>query len=187
MKSEKIIMKWLKEYGPSILITFIIAVFVFLAQFPYWAGIVSFVFADCVIGYWYKNKIICDKAKLKAQAHNATEESEKKFFNSEYYDLYYEFNYNQLMLILKAVCLAFSLCPILCDLIGDTISYLGTGMTLAVVFLGIAAIASISGKRSKVLLKLRCERKENWFGEYTEKELAILGQSKECGEKTTNK
>lgn len=182
--------KWLKEYGPSILITFIIAVLVFLARFPYWAGVISFVFADCVIGYWYKNKIICDKAKLKAQEYNvanATEGGEKKFFNSEYYDLYYEFNYNQLMLILKAACLAFSLCPILCDLIGDAISYFGTGMALAVVFLAIAAIASVSGKRSKMLLKLRCERKDRWFGEYTEKELAILSQSEDCKEKVTNK
>lgn len=182
--------KCLKEYGPSILITFIIAVLVFLAQFPYLAGAISFVFADCVIGYWYKNKIICDKAKLKAQAYNATNETEgceKKYFNSEYYDLYYDFNYNQLMLILKAACLAFSLCPILCDLIGDTISYLGTGMTMAIGFSGIAAIASTSGKRSNVLLKLRCERKDSWFGEYTEKELAILNQSENRREKIINK
>ncbi len=184
------IKKWLKEYGPSILITFIIAILVFLAQFPYLAGVISFVFADCVIGYWYKNKIICDKAKLKAQVYNLAnkaEEDEKNSFNSEYYDLYYDFNYNQLMFILKSVCLAFSLCPILYDFIDEIVPYFAVGMTLAVILGSISVIVSVSGKRSKVFLKLRGERKDNWFGQYTEKELAILRQLEDCGEKLTNK
>lgn len=171
--------KWLKEYGPSLLITFIIAVLVIIAQFPYLAGVISFVFADCVIGYWYKNKIISNKAMLKVQASNAaieTEGVENKYFNSDYYDLYYDFNYNQLMLMLKATCLAFSLCPILCDLADNIISYIGTGMTLAVCLWAISAIVSVWGKRSKVILKLRSIRKDSWFGEYTQKELDILNE-----------
>ena len=138
--------KWLKKYGPSVFITFIIAVLVIIAQFPYLAGVISFVFADCVIGYWYKNKIIINKAMLKAQATNAgieTEGVEKKFFNSDYYDLYYDFDFNQLMIMLKSTCLAFSLCPILCDLADNIISYIGTGMTLAVCLWAISAIVSL--------------------------------------------
>ncbi len=180
----------LKEYGPSILITFIMAAFVFLSQFPYLTGVISFVFVDCVVGFWYKNKIISNKLKLETQIGNGqsqTKETENNFFNSEYYDLYYEFGYNQLMFMLKAVCFAFSFCPILHYYISDTISYFSVSMTLAVVSLGIAAIFSVSGKRSKVLLKLRSERKENWFGEYTEKELAILRQSGDSDNKLTNK
>ncbi|MCM1166496.1 MAG: hypothetical protein NC299_12980 [Lachnospiraceae bacterium] len=172
-------MKLIKEYGPSIIVTFIIGLLVFIAQFPYLAGAISFVFADCVIGYWYKSKIISNKAKLKAQASitaTKAEGTENKCFNSDYYDLYYDFNYNQLMLMLKATCMAFSLCPILCDLAGDTISYISTGMTLAVCMWAIASIVSVSGKGSKVILKLRGKRKDNWFSEYTQEELDILNE-----------
>lgn len=174
--------KWLKKYGPSVLITFIIAVLVIIAQFPYLAGVISFVFADCVIGYWYKKKIIINKAMLEAQAINAgieTEEVEKKYFNSDYYDLYYDFDFNQLMLMLKSTCLAFSLCPILCDLADNIISYIGTGTTLAVCLWAISAIVSLWGKRNQVIIKLRSIRKDSWFGEYTQKELAILNELQE--------
>lgn len=168
--------KWLKEFGPSMIITFIIAALVFLSQLPYFVGVISFVFVDCVIGYWYRNKIMCDKAGLKAQVCHMSKENEKKHFNSDYYDLYHDFHYNRLMLMLKAICLAFSLCPILSNLIGDTISYFGIGITLAIVFWGIAIIASTLGKRGKVFMRLHSERKKNWFGEYTDEELEILRQ-----------
>ncbi|MDE7194252.1 MAG: hypothetical protein K2O14_09815 [Oscillospiraceae bacterium] len=183
MKSEKKIAKWLKEYGPSILITVIIAVLVFLSQFPYLAGIISYVAVDGILGYWYRNKIISEKARLKLQVGNEQTEP----FNSDYFDLYHEYNYNQWMVALKAACLAFSLCPIIHDFLNEELSYITIGMGLAVIFFSMAIIASTVGKRSKVFVKLHKERKDNWFGEYTEKEIAILCQSEDCGEKMPNK
>lgn len=186
MKLEKlktIIVKWLKEYGPSILVTAIIAALVFLSQFPYLAGIITYVVVDGILGYWYRNKIISDKARLKLQ--EGREQTEP--FNSDYYDLYHEYSYNQWMVILKAACLAFSLCPIIHDFWNEEFSYITIGMGLAVTFSAIAVIASTVGKRSKVFVRLRKERKEEWFGEYTEKEIDILRQSEECSEKLTNK
>lgn len=162
--------RWLKENGPSLLITAAISVLVFLSQFPYLAGIISFVAVDGVFGYWYRNRIISNRARLKLQEDN------DKLFNSEYYDLYNEFSYNQWLVILKSACLAFSLCPIIRHFIGEAFSYIGIGMALAVIFVSIATIISASEKRSKVLRSLCNERKDNWFGSYTEKELEILAQ-----------
>lgn len=166
--------KWLKEYGPSILVTAAIAALVYLSQFPYLAGIISFVAVDGVVGYWYKNKIIGNRTKLKLQSSSTSTET----FNLEYYDLYYEFSYNQWTVILKAACLAFSLCPIIHDFIGEEISYIPIGMGLAGISVSIAAIASSSGKRSKVFVKLLSKRRDNWFGEFTPEELSILNELK---------
>lgn len=183
MKSEEIIMKRLKEYGPPTLVTAIIAVLVFLSQFPYLAGIISYVTVDGILGYWYKNKIISDKARLKLYAGK----EQTKAINSDYFDLYHEYSYNQWMVALKAACLAFSLCPIIHDFMNDELSYITIEMVLAVIFFSVAIIISTVGKRNKVFANLRKERKENWFGEYTEKEIAILCQLEDCGEKATNK
>lgn len=183
MKSEKKIVKRLKEYGPPILVTTIIAVLVFLSQFPYLAGIISYVTVDGILGYWYKNKIISEKAKLKLHADKEQTEA----FNSDYFDLYHEYSYNQWMVAFKAACLAFSLCPIIHDFMNDELSYITIGMGLATIFFSVAIIASTAGKRNKIFVKLRKERKEKWFGEYTESEIAILCQSEDYGEKTTNK
>lgn len=110
-----------------------------------------------------------------------------KAINSDYFDLYHEYSYNQWMVALKAACLAFSLCPIIHDFMNDELSYITIGMVLAVIFFSVAIIISTVGKRNKVFANLRKERKENWFGEYTEKEIAILCQLEDCGEKATNK
>lgn len=183
MKSEKRIMKWLKEYGPSILVTAIIAVLVFLSQLPYLAGIISYVTVDGILGYWYRSKIISEKAKLKLNADKKQTEP----FNSDYFDLYHEYSYNQWMVSLKAACLAFSLCPIIHNYMNDEFSYITIGMGLAIMFFSVAIIVSTAGKRNKTLVNLRKERKEKWFGEYTEKEIAILCQLEDRGEKATNK
>lgn len=183
MKQETKITIFLKDKGLSILITVAIATLVFLSQFPYLAGIISYVTVDGILGYWYKNKIIGEKAELKL--HACKEQTEP--FNSDYFDLYHEYSYNQWMFMLKATCLAFSVCPIIHDFMNDEISYITIGMGLAVTFVAIAAIASTVGKRSKMFLRLRKERKENWFGEYNEKEIAIICQSNDFGEKMTNK
>lgn len=91
------------------------------------------------------------------------------------------------MISLKAACLAFSLCPIIRDYAIDGFSYIAVGMALAVMFFTTAIVVSVVGKRNKAFIKLRKERKENWFGEYTEKEIAILCQTENCGEKMINK
>ncbi len=168
MKVKKKIIERLKEYVPSMIVTVVIATLVFISQFPYFAGVISFVFVDCIIGYWYKNKVICDRAKLKAQ------ESKDMIFNSEYFDLYHEFSFNQMMFVLRAICLAFSLCPFLYNVIEDKIQCTIIGIAIAVAVFVASTIISSVGKRNSALLHLCNKRNNNWFGEYTNEELDIL-------------
>lgn len=176
MKVKKKIIERLKEYVPSMIVTVVIATLVFISQFPYFAGVISFVFVDCIIGYWYKNKVICDKAKINAQASN---ENKDLMFNSEYFDLYYEFNYNQMMFVLRAICLAFSLCPFLYNVIEDKIQCTIIGIAIAVAVFVASTIISSVGKRNSALLHLCNKRNNNWFGEYTNEELDILRKLKD--------
>ena len=175
MKQNNKNSEWLKYRLLSMIITFSIAVLVYISQFPYLAGIISFVIVDGIIGYWYKNKISVKKTALALEHNN---------FNSDYYDLYHEYSYNQWMFILKSVCLALTLCPIIhnCIIIHDEstnileyeMSYIGVALGLAVLFFIVATVISTKGKNSKALAKLCNSKKENWFSEYTDNEKKII-------------
>lgn len=175
MKLKNRISEWLKYRLPSMVITLIVAVLVYICQFPYLAGIISFVIVDGIIGYWYKNKINVKKTALALEHNN---------FNSHYYDLYYEYSYNQWMFILKSVCLAFTLCPIIHDYliiyVASTnkleyeMSYISVALVLGLIFFIGATILSTKGKNSKALAALCKSKKENWFSEYTDNEKKII-------------
>lgn len=174
MKQNNKISEWLKYRLPSMIITLSIAVLVYISQFPYLAGIISFVIVDGIMGYLYKNKTSIKKATLALN----------KNFNVNYFDLYHEYKYNQWMFILKSVCLALTLCPIIHDyfIIHDEstnileyeISYIGVALGLAVIFFVASIVFSVKEKSSEALSKLCNSKKENWFSDYTDDEKKII-------------
>lgn len=174
------------NYVPLIITAAVLIAIVLAAIFAQTAGIVSFIVVDFVVGYLYRNRIISKKALLQIVQNES--DGNVAPFNSEYYDLYQEVCYNRLMVMLKSICLGLSVCPLIYNFFrNDLFSYIGISLCVIVITLFIACFFLSIGKRNEVLMTLISKRKENWFCEYTEKEIAILCQSEDCGEKTTNK
>ena len=164
MKQDNKIRDGLRYRLFSFVITLAIAFFVYICQFSYFAGIITFIVADGIMGYWYKNKTTVKKAALSLNDN----------FNANYFDLYNEYKYNQWMFILKSVCLAFTICPLLHRIFSEIFSYISLSIGLAVIFFTVATIFSTIGKNSKALANLCKSKKENWFSEYTDDEKKII-------------
>lgn len=165
------------NYVPSIIITAVLVAMVLAAIFAQTAGIVSFIVVDCVVGYLYRNHIISKKALLQIEQNESTENVAP--FNSEYYDLYQEVNYNRLMVMLKSICLGLSICPLIFKYFNDDIfSYIGISLGAIVISLFVACLFLSIGKRNEILMTLISKRKGNWFGGFTLEELDILGKLK---------
>lgn len=181
MKTKEKFTNWWKEFRVAALITAIVISVLLLAIFPQTAGIISFIIVDCVVGYMYRNKIISNRVILQTEQNQSISKHNENsvYYNLDYYDLYQEVNYNRLMVMLKSICLALTICPtIFSSLKENIISYIGISVIMMLIFFLIACIFLFEGSKNKNLIKLCNKRKENWIGEYTQEELEILGMIK---------
>ncbi|MBS6587054.1 MAG: hypothetical protein ACLSG5_10165 [Oscillospiraceae bacterium] len=160
---------WVKEFigasafgGAWLLLTLLI-------KMPIFASIIPFVFIDCILGYIFKNRILTTKAYLKVQAN-----MEERYFNSEYYDLYYDFNYNRIIVLSKSLILALVVNSILGQFIDSYEHYIVLGIMLMFVIITVVSIVVFSRKRDQVIMRLISLRNKNWFGEYTPEETEII-------------
>lgn len=181
MKIKERLAQLRNNYLPSIILSAILIGIVLLAIFPQTAGIISFIFVDCVVGYLYRNSIISKKTLLQIEQSD----SENKFdenaepFNSEYYDLYQEVNYNRSMVMLKSICLALSFCPLIYRYFEDDIyPYIGISLGMIMLSVFLACIFLSVGKKNEVLMELISKRKDKWRGKFTSEELEILNRLK---------
>lgn len=155
------------NYVPLIITAAVLIAIVLAAVFAQTAGIVSFIVVDFVVGYLYRNRIISKKALLQIVQNES--DGNVAPFNSEYYDLYQEVCYNRLMVMLKSICLGLSVCPLIYNFLEMTFFiYRYQLVRNRNYFIYCLFLLSI-GKRNEVLMTLISKRKENWFGEYTEK------------------
>lgn len=174
MSSKEKVIRWMKEVLIYLPIVLFIGGVVLLTKVRGFEIVVPFIVIDCCVGYIYRNRIISTKntCLIKTLLNN----DNNKVFNSDYYDLYQEFNYNRLIMILRSLTLALMLTPILFGWIEDWITYVTVGMILMVLSLIIISIVLFSGKRDSIIMSLISMRKKEWFGKYTEQELEILSK-----------
>lgn len=174
MKFKEKALRWVKEVLIYLPIVLVIGGVVLLTKVRGFEIVVPFIVIDCGVGYIYRNKIISMKNTCLIKSLMNKEETLE--FNSDYYDLYQEFNYNRMITILRSLTVALILTPILFGWIKDLGTYVTVGMILMVLSLLIISIVLFSGKRDNIIMSLISIRKEEWFGKYTEKELEILSQ-----------
>lgn len=172
-RKEKVI-RWLKEVLLKSLLVFGIGCLVLFTKVKGFEIIIPFVIIDCGVGYIYRNKIISMKNTCLIKSLMNKEQAVE--FNSDYYDLYQEFNYNRMITIFRSLTLALMLTPTLLGWVEDLGTYVTFGMLLMVLSLLIISIVLFSRKRDSIIMSLIAIRKEKWFGKYTEKELEILSQ-----------
>lgn len=173
---------WVKEFIASSAFGVAWLLLTLLIKMPIFASIIPFVFIDCIIGYIYKNRILTTKAYLKVQAN-----MEERYFNSEYYDLYYEFNYSRILVISKSLVLTLVVNSILGQSIEDYMNYITIGIILMFIVMVGVSLVLFSRKKEQIIMQLINLRKEDWFGEYTQKETEILMKlGKNVHEKVVN-
>lgn len=166
--------RWIKEFLISSLFAIAWGIVVFLCRWSIFTGIIPFVVLDCIVGYVYKNKIITDKYYYLAQAQSKDEN--KQSFNSEYYDLYHEFNYNRVLIILRSIIVALALGPIVFSSIIDTLDYIISGLFLIIAIILVVSILLFAGKRDTIIIELINKRKKDWFSNYTAEDIEILNK-----------
>lgn len=174
MSSKEKVIRWMKEVLIYLPIVLFIGGVVLLTKVRGFEIVVPFIVVDCCVGYIYRNKIISMKNTCLIKSLMNKEETLD--FNSDYYDLYQEFNYNRMITIFRSLTLALILTPTLFGWVEDWDTYVAFGMLLMVLSLFIISIVLFSGKRDNIIMSLISIRKEEWFGKYTEKELEILSQ-----------
>lgn len=160
---------WIKEFVGVSAFGAVWILLTLLFRLPIFVSIIPFVIIDCIIGYIYKNRILANKAYLKIQS-----QIESRYFNSEYYDLYYEFNFSRILVIAKSLVLTLVVNSILGQSIEDYINYITIGIILMFVVMVVVSFVLFSRKKEHIIMRLINLRKENWFGEYTQEETEIL-------------
>lgn len=172
----------MKEVLIKSLVVFAVGCIVLSTKVTGFEIIIPFAVIDCCAGYVYRNRIISKKSTCLIESLFNNKE-----FNSEYFDLYQEFNYNRLIMIFRSLTLALMLTPILFGWIDDLGTYITAGMLLMTLSLIIISLVLFAGKRDTIIMSLISIRKTEWFGKYTEKELEILKQLYEVDSNKQNK
>lgn len=152
--------------------------FVFLTKFGSVEIVFSYVVFDFILGYAYQNRIEMKKQAILAQLciQSNGEQNTDVVFNSQYYDLYWKFNFNRLFSILRSVTLGLWLTPILFREVSDWEVYIMSGMLLIVLLLYLVSLTLFSKKGDKIISQLINKRQQNWFGSYTDEEIKLLSQ-----------
>ncbi len=182
--AEKAI-RWLKEVLIKALLVFAIGCIVLSTKSE--TGIeviIPFIVIDCCVGYIYRNKIISEKNMCLAKS--LVNKGDDTVFNSEYYDLYQEFNYNRLVVIFRSLTLALALTPIVFGWIDDLGTYITAGMLLMTLSLLIISFVLFAGKRDTIIMSLISKRGKRWFDKYSEEELKLLSQLSEIDSNKQN-
>lgn len=139
--------------------------------------IIPFIVIDCCVGYIYRNKIISEKNMYLAKS--LVNKNDDAAFNTQYYDLYQEFNYNRVLVIFRSLTLALALTPIVFGWIDNLETYIIAGMLLMTLSLLIISFVLFAGKRDTIIMSLISKRGKEWFGKFSEEELELLRQLSE--------
>lgn len=170
--------RWLKEVPIRVLLVFLIGGIVLLTKNN--TGIeviIPFIVIDCCVGYIYRNRIVSEKNMCLAKSLISKDDG--MVFNSEYYDLYHEFNYNRVVLIFRSLTLALALIPVLFGWIDDLEAYITVGIVVMAASLLVISLVLFSKKRDAIIMGLINKRGKRWFGKYSEEELELLNQLSE--------
>ena len=165
----------IKDMCISTLITLILAAIVIIARFNYINTILAFIACECLVGYIYRNSILKKKLYLQNKSH-FTEQSDEpqKPFNAAYYDLYNNFNFNRVMLLIKAMLVGLSVSSVLLADESDIIKYITGGIVAVASSVIVVCIVIFTAKKENTIMKLLSVRKDTWYGDYTKQELEII-------------
>lgn len=166
--------RWIRELLFGSLFAIAWGIVVLLCRRSFFISVISFLALDCIVGYVYKNKIITDKQYCLALSRS--ENDNKKKFNPEYYDLYHEFNYNRIIVILRSIAVALTLAPVIFAGITDPLKYITYEFFLILAVFLLVSILLFSRRRDVLIMELINKRKTDWFNDYTAEDIEILNK-----------